>query len=287
MTRITVAGVVRDRQGNEGAWSASADITMPTSALIGSSKPVVPFPITVPTMGSFRHYFQGNDWDGTKQPRYGVGDDLALKTAYDQWGVRDVSISFKPGYTAAKVRTFLASCPPDLRLWVTHGHEHDMDLANGDFTYQSWYDSNLMLADLAHEAGHLFGPIHNGSTRKDGAPSSDNTKPWGYWPDVWAKWEAPLAVCDFWGFDTYAETYQAPMPRLQPVLDYAAQIGLPLLIGETAAPNTDQTRQATYAAAIRAWALEHTELACWWQNQFTNKPPYPMAAPAARAWFNL
>lgn len=264
----------------------SAAVSLPGVALIGSSTELA-FPIPVSSMGAYRHYFQPGDWVTGVQPRYGVGQEAELKRVYEDLGVRDVSISFKPGYTAAKVRAFFASCPSDLRLWVTHFHEHDMDIANGALSVADYRAGCYTLADLAHEAGHLFGPIHNGSTRKGGAPSSDTSKPWGYWADVWAKWEAPLEVCDFWGFDTYAETYQAPMPRLQVVLDYQATHGLPLLIGEHAAPNTDPVKQAADAAAMRTWCLEHAALACWWQNQFTGKPPYPMTAATARAWFGL
>lgn len=98
-----------------------AAVSLPGVALIGSSTEL-PFPITVPSMGAHRHYFQANDWSTGVQPRYGVGQEDELRRVYEDLGVRDVSISFKPGYTPAKVRTFFASCPPDLRLWVTHFH---------------------------------------------------------------------------------------------------------------------------------------------------------------------
>ena len=265
--------------------TAHADYTVTAqAALIGSSTELA-FPIVVPSMASYRHYFQPDDWSGTKQPRFTT--EAKLKAAYDTYGVRDVSISFKPGYTATKVRTFLASCPADLRPWGTFFHQHDMDIANGSLTIAAYRAGCYEIADLMHEAGHLFGPIHNGSTRQGGAPSSDTTKPWGYWIDVWKMRSAPLEVCDFWGFDTYAETYQAPVPRLNPVLTYQAEHGLPLLVGETGAPNTNDASQALYATRFRGWCLEHTSLACWWHNQFTGKPPYPMTANTARAWFAL
>lgn len=272
-------------------YTATADLILPgpplPSGLIGSSTEL-PFPVTVPAMAAYRHYFQPNDWGSGSQPRYGVGQEAELQRVYEDLGVRDVSLSFKPGYTPAKVRAFFQSCPPDLRLWVTHFHEHDMDIANGALALADYRASCYTLAELAHEGGHLFGPIHNGSTRQGGAPASDTSKPWGYWIESWRMFEAPLEVCDFWGFDTYADSYQDPYgSRLANVLTYRGEHGLPLLVGETAAPSTNAVKQATYAARMRQWCLENTALACWWQNQFSGKPPYPMTADTCRAWFAL
>ena len=215
--------------------------TPPTTALIGSSTELG-FPVDVPSMGTYRHYMGTAALDGARQPTYAT--QAGLVQAYDRYGVRTVILSWKT-HDAAKQAKFYASCPPDLRFLVAAHHEHNDNIRDGSLTYGAYTDLCYRVAESAHVAGHQFGPIHNGSNREFGA-----TGAWGYWIDEWVRVEAPLAVCDFWGFDTYAKKYQPPADKLGPVLEYAKGHGLPLVIGETASPYDDAAAQAAWAGLM-------------------------------------
>lgn len=215
-----------------------------------------------------------------------------LVKAHDTYGARTFSISFKPdaGATADRpftnpgnIERFLDTIPADVEaadVLLTFYHEHNGNLRDGSLSLALYRAGSKVVADIAHNRGHLYGPIHNGNVRQN-----ITTGPWGLWPEVWAQMEADTSLYDFWGVDCYSTNYEPPSPRMDPIRTYADSLGLPVLIGELGAPNGPQ--QAAWCRDARTWALGNTRWACYWSSQISGETNYRLTDDAAREWFGL
>lgn len=255
----------------------------PAKSYIGSSRnPNVPIPPVVTEMDSYRHYFQPGDFaPGKAVPAWGRGQEAMLQTMYDQYGVRFFSISIKPDNNRttfadpSRVGLFLDTIPDDVTVALTFFHEHDGDIKDGTITLDFYRQGCREIQPQAHARGMLFGPIHNGRSKLAGSTG------WNLDPRYWRDKE-PDVPCDFWGVDCYFEKYQTDW---QPLADYSAEVGAPLLIGEIGAPVGAQ--RPAWAAEARAFFLEHSLAAMWWNMQFAGKSDYRLDDSTARAWFGI
>jgi hypothetical protein len=188
-----------------------------------------------------------------------------------------------PFRTPANITAFFKSAPADVDFLVSFYHEHDGNIADGSLTVANYRAGCTQLAKIVHDAGHLFGPNHNGMVK-----DASKKPQWGLYKSIWMKNEAPLEVCDFWSADCYSENYEDPATRYQPLADYASEIGLPLFIGELGSPYTDAAKQAAWAKKMRAWVEDHCAGAAWWHSQVdTTKTDWHMRDASAAAWYSL
>ncbi|MFT3871051.1 MAG: hypothetical protein QM714_00160 [Nocardioides sp.] len=214
-----------------------------------------------------RIYFAGGDFDKTQT---WAGSKAAA--AYDA-GTRTFVVSVKD-YTAAQMArlgAYLDTVPDDAVILGCHWHEMEDDiLRKQTLTAEAYRTRFEVVKPVFRSRGHGFGPIHNGMTWTGGK-----------W--VWGSGyvEPDLTDCTFWGFDCYDPNGKGPQ-LFQPVIDYASQHGLPLVVGETATPAGP--KQAAWAAEARAWFAERVVVACWWHQQFAGKPDYVMSAETQAAW---
>ena len=214
-----------------------------------------------------RIYFAPGDFD---KAQIWAGSKAAAAYAA---GTRTFVVSVKDHTDAQMVRlgAWLDQVPDDADILGCHWHEHEDDiLKKQTLAADTWRKRFDAVKPVFRSRGHGYGPIHNGMTWTGGK-----------W--VWGAGyvEPDLDDCTFWGFDCYDPNGKGPA-LFQPIIDYAAQHGLPLVVGETATPAGPQ--QATWAAEARAWFAERVSVACWWHQQFAGKPDYVMSAETQRAW---
>lgn len=169
-------------------------------------------------------------------------------------GAKVVVLSDKSTSPTATVNAVKAN--PGLQFYCTFHHEPDDDIKGGGLTPASWAST---MSAYGHALAGLpnvhFGPIHNGSYGK-------------------GAWDTDSAACDkslwtFWGMDRYCFGYEDPATQYAEGVAYAKSLGLPVLIGETAAPAADAAKQQTVATKARAWSLDaanNVAVVCWWQS---------------------
>jgi hypothetical protein len=166
---------------------------------------------------------------------------------------------------------------------LTFYHEHDGNIRDGSLTIARYRQGSEQLATIAHERGHLYGPIHNAMVY-----DATKTPKWGLHQHIWAANEADVELYDFWGVDCYSPNYEAPSPRMDPIKVYADTLGLPVLVGELGAPINDPARQATWTRAARTWALDNTRWAMYWSSQVSaTDVNWRLTDASAREWFGL
>lgn len=214
-----------------------------------------------------RIYFGPGDFD---RAQIWAGSKAAAAYAA---GTRTFVVSVKDHTDAQMVRlgAWLDQVPDDADILGCHWHEHEDDiLKKQTLAADTWRKRFNAVKPVFRSRGHGYGPIHNGMTWTGGK-----------W--VWGAGyvEPDLDDCTFWGFDCYDPSGKGPA-LFQPIIDYASQHGLPLVVGETATPAGPQ--QATWAAEARAWFAERVSVACWWHQQFAGKPDYRMSPETQRAW---
>jgi hypothetical protein len=236
---------------------------------MGNSIPgnVTTFPVT-------RVYYQPGEKLGLWQ------DNSVLVQAYEKYGARRFHISLK-SLDEAGFPAFRASCPPDVELMWTFFHEQDDDIRKKDLSLADYQAGCASLAKSAHDAGDTFGPIHNGMVY-----DSNKTPHWGLYSEIWSADEAAdTSIYDWWGADDYTDTYQDPETRYGPLRDYAASLGVPLVIGELASPASDPASQATWAGNMRTWCEDPANnvlSAMWWPND-----TWALTSQAATEWLDL
>jgi hypothetical protein len=223
-------------------------------------------------------------------------DQKPLVAAHDKYGARAFLISVKPDQvsnatapmsaTAIKnIGSFFDTVPADSKAntYVSFYHEHDGNIRDGSLKIGTYKAGSKQIADVVHSKGLKYGPLHNGVNRQYGTSGA-----WGLWPDIWKQNEADVSLYDFWAADCYSTNYEAPSPRMNPLKTYADSLGLPLLVGEMAAPITDPAKQAAWAKPARAWALANAKYAAWWSSQVSSTDPdYRLSDQAAKVWFGL
>lgn len=224
-----------------------------------------PTPSHVPAAA--RIYFAAGDFD--KAQRWAGSKAAAAYAA----GTRTFVVSVKDHTDAQMVRlgAWLDQVPDDADIYGCHWHEHEDDiLRKQTLAADTWRKRFNAVKPVFRSRGHGYGPIHNGMTWTGGK-----------W--VWGSGyvEPDLTDCTFWGFDCYDPNGKGP-GLFQPIIDYAAQHGLPLVVGETATPAGP--KQAAWATEARAWFAERVTIACWWHQQFAGKPDYRMSTETQRAW---
>lgn len=258
----------------------------PTVKLGAAFKQGENLPAAVKRIDFFRHFFQPGEMAGTTRKTW--AGEANLVKAHDTYGCRTFSISFKPDgsgtpfATPANIERFLDTIPADVKpadVLLSFYHEHDGNIRDGSLSIDTYRAGSRVVADIAHKRGMKFGPIHNAVVQASGK--------WGLLPAVWAANEADLALYDFWGVDCYSPEYEDPAVRMKPIADYAKSLGLPLLIGELAAPPTDAAKQTAWAKSARSWALANTRWASWWSSQLSGKPDWRLTDGAAREWFGI
>jgi hypothetical protein len=288
---MTTTVKVTDSAGLAATKTINVVVNSPTqSTKIGQSIGVFPVPAPVTSFATNRYFFQAGDWNSSQT----FNGQANMVKAYNDYDCRSFSISLKPdssgtpafGTTSVtNIRRFLDSCPDDAEMLVTFYHEHDGNIRDGSLTVARYKQGADQLANIVHEHGHKYGPIHNGMVY-----DVNKTPKWGLYSNIWAANESNVELYDFWGADCYSENYEAPSPRMNPLKTYADSLGLPLLIGEMASPRG--TQQAAWAAAARTWALSNTKWAHWWHSRVggatnTAEVDWGMTDAAARAWYGI
>lgn len=214
------------------------------------------------------------------KPLYFDGNRGRVADAYAK-GCRTFSVSYKDrGQTAMNNLTgFLASFPADATILLTYFHEHDGNIRDGSLSLADYRQGCREARQVADAVGAKFGPIHNGVNLVGGK--------WGVYPDVWAA-NAPDVPVDFWGTDMYFKEYEDPADKYGPAVEYAQALGVPLVIGETAAPGGAD--QAPWAKAARAYldGLDIDVHAAWWSQPYTKNGvtiDYRMTPATVTEWW--
>lgn len=246
----------------------------------------LPKPVT--RIDVHRYYFQGNDVTSTS---LAYKNEKSMVQAHDKYGCRTFSISFKPNgtntkpfTTTANIARLLASFPSDVDpadILVSYYHEHDGNLRDGSLSIANYKAGSKQLADVAHQAGCRYGPIHNGVNKNAQGK-------WGLWPEVWKQNEADTGLYDFWGTDCYSIKYEAPSPRMDVIKTYADSLGLPVLIGEMGCPAESGSKQESWCKQARTWAVKNSTWAMYWSSQVSSSSPnYRLSDTAAKNWFGI
>lgn len=258
----TVTVTARDEAGHTVTRTAQIAVRRTSTALFGSSR-VADLPSFVEHVGATRVY-SATSWGKAE-----------IVAALDR-GCRAFVISTKT-VDPASLRAFLRGKPSDVTVYLTYWHEHEDNLRDGSLTLAQYEAGSRTVADVAHEfEGVLYGPIHNGNNKNAAGK-------WvvGEWVDV-----SDTSIYDFWGTDIYCPDNQDPADRFAPIIAKARALGLPLVIGETGAPNGPG--QAAWAAKARAWVEQHDAVACYWHSQKSSADTnWRLTDDAARVWFGI
>lgn len=262
----------------------------PEPVMIGASfKQGENLPSPVTSIDVMRYFFQPGDFTRAQS----WGGQANLVKAHDQYGARAFAISVKPDSSSGtpfgsasltNIRNFFQSIPDDVLeedVMITFYHEHDGNIRDGSLSIARYREGSRQLANIAHEFGFKYGPIHNAMVYDE-----FTTPRWGLYANIWSANEADLELYDFWGVDCYSPNYENPSPRMDPIKTYADSLGLPVLIGELGSPNGSE--QAAWCAKARTWALENTKWAMYWSSQVSSATTnYRLTDAAAREWFGL
>jgi hypothetical protein len=270
MPALTVTA--RDESGNVTTLSVPFAVHRPPdppvgAALFGSSR-VADLPPVVERVDACRVYLSGSipaSWTSKSV----IVDGMRR-------GATHFVISTKTA-DAAGLRRFLTTRPDGVTVYLTYYHEHEGNLRDGSLS-QAQYDAGTRtVAGVAHEFENvLYGPIHNGN----------NPRPGGGWEvGGWVE-ASDTSVYDFWGADCYCPDTEDPSGRFAPLVAKSSSMGLPLVIGETGAPQGPS--QAAWCGKARAWAIDHDVVACYWHSQTSSSDEnWRLTDASARAWFGI
>ena len=100
--------------------------------------------------------------------------------------------------------------------------------------------------------------------------------------------EADTALYDFWGTDFYPQNYADASAVMKPIVDYAASLKVPALIGEIGVPITDPAKQEAWCKKARPWFLANIRWGMYWSSEVgTDGTDFRLTDASAKAWFGL